>query len=95
MPAASYRQIADVPITSHDNAGGLERTRYEFNVEADQWSEAKSLADAIITVLSGYRRNAGDTVRIDGIFLLNRFQNYDDNTGIFREILDFRVYHAS
>jgi len=95
MPAASYRQISDVPYVTHSHPNGLERTRYEFNVEADQWSEAKNLADALITVLSGYRRGAADTVRIDGIWLMNRFQDYDDNTGIHREILDFRVYHES
>lgn len=93
MPAVSYNRVTTVPVSALGTSASLASSRFQFDCWSKTPSEAGNIAntiryslDSLVTTIMG--------VRIGGITMLDEFSNYEPDAELFRESMDFEVWHS-
>lgn len=90
LPAARYEIISAVPVSTHDDAGGLVRARVQVDAYAATYSAARTLANTIRGALDGYRASSG-TIRT--IVRERENPTFEDVTGLMPVSVDYFIYY--
>lgn len=81
-------QIIDSPEL---HVGGYVESRVQFSCWAETDTEADTLATALRTALEGYHGAMGTThVRV---LVANRMDDYEDMSGLYRQIVDALLFY--
>jgi len=89
FPAIVTNRITTTPIYTHDGVSDLSSKFYQLRTWALTHEAAVDLADIIEGILSGYNGGMGSRI-LGAVFLLNRIDGYDPETGMGSQILDFQ-----
>lgn len=94
FPAISYQLITSNRI--HDMSGpkGVAVKLLQITCWAESYSEIKTLASKVRIALDGFRGTINSETDIGGIALMGDHDDYDPDTGIYSEILEFSVPHG-
>ena len=93
LPAIVYQKISGPKLYSHDGEAGLAYPRIQFSCMADDPDEATSVAAQLQAALSAYT-DSGLTTPIEASFILNEFDDYEQDTDIYRVLVDYRIWHG-
>lgn len=89
LPCIVYQQIHGPRVYSHEGDSQLLYPRYQFSCWAKTYKEAKQVAEALASLLSGYS-NRPD---VQAIFVDFEQDTYDPEVKQHRAMIDFRVWH--
>lgn len=92
LPALTFFRVSTLAEFSHDGAA-LEGPLFQVSVWSKSALEAQQLALDVKRAASGFRGHVAG-VEINGSFLRNHFELYDDATEIYHHPMDFRVWYA-
>lgn len=90
FPEVTYQVISSSRPYVHEGAAGLTTKVVQYDVWAKSYQECKSVAKALREALEGYRGTM-DGVTVYAVFLLSQLDDYDQETGIYRQTMDFEV----
>jgi hypothetical protein len=88
-PCIVYQQITGPRTYTHDGDSILSYPRYQFSCWAETYAQAKAVAEALTTLLSGY----SNPPEIQVIFVDYEMDTYDQDVNAHRALVDFRVWH--
>lgn len=96
LPCIEYRQLSGQTEHSHDSNADLARPRYQFTAISASYSQAKTLANAIVAALNNYQGTVS-SVQIDAILKQNQMDLFtrteDQSASTFSSLVDFVVFH--
>lgn len=90
LPAAAYQVITTPRDYLQDGQSTFTGPRVQITVSADSYDEARTVAEAFRSLLSGYRGTSGGVV-FHGIFLENEYDGYSFETEIKTVRQDYRI----
>lgn len=91
-PAATYEQVGmGADDMTLDGPSGLRGPRVRVNVWAGTEDEVDTVAASVRGALHGFRGLAGADV-VDGAFLAADVPLYEEDTELYRRMLEFNVY---
>ena len=91
FPVIVLNKISKIPMYTNDGANGTNSQFYQVRAWAETHEGANDLADIIEGLLSGYQGGMGEGSRTLGaVFLLNRIDDTEPETGLFSQIMDFQ-----
>lgn len=96
-PCISYQLVAANRDHTQDGGSGLVEARYQFNCYASKYVDAKAIGEALRKDLDGFKGDVGtapNIATIDGMFLENIQDGYDDELDVFWVTVDFTVLHT-
>ena len=93
-PALSYWRVSGPREHALDGPAGYAHPRIQVDAWANDYATAKSLIEAAIAALDGYRGNAGG-VNVIGIFALGDHDVFEPRTKTFHRAADFEVQHGA
>lgn len=91
-PAIAYHRISTPREHSHDGPSGLAHPRFQFDLYARTYAGISELAEGVRASLDGYKGLLGG-VDVQGVFLEDDDDGYDDDLEVFWRRLDFTVWH--
>lgn len=96
LPAIVIHKVSGPREHSHDGPSALAHPRYQFDIYAKDAQAANDLAEKVRLALDGYKGTMGgvDGVRVDGVFLEDERDDYDDGAEVQACSLDFTVWHG-
>ncbi len=77
MPALAYQRISGRPTYSHDGDAGLGWARIQITCQAESYQEAKAVAAAVRTALTG-ASGVWDDTTVDAAFVENDRDGWAD-----------------
>lgn len=92
-PAIVYHRISGPREHSHDGSSGLAHPRFQLDMYAGSYLEAKALADAVRVAIDGYKGTV-EGVEIQAIFLENDDDGHDDELKVYWFQADYIIWHA-
>lgn len=92
MPALTYQMVDEPVITTHDNQQ-LFTARIQFDAWGGSFGSAHAVADALFTVLHGYK-GMMSTVAVGGVFRQLKRDDSDPDVALYRVIQDFIFNYA-
>lgn len=96
LPVIEYRQLSGQKEHSHDANADLARPRYQFTAISASYSQAKTLAAAIVAALDNYQGTVSG-VKIDAVQKQNQMDLFtrteDEGNSTFSSLVDFVVFH--
>lgn len=92
-PAIVYHRISGPREHSHDGASGLAHPRFQFDCYAPTYAGAKDLSERVRAALDGYRGLMGGSVDVNGAFLEDDDDGYDDDLQVYWWRQDFIIWH--
>ena len=97
LPALVYQRISSVRDHTHDATTGLAHPRIQVTAIATTYNAAKTLANAVRTLLDNYKGPTSDGVVIDAILFQNEMDVFnlagDQRLNTFGVMVDFVVWH--
>ena len=90
LPACAYQTITTARDYSHDGQTSLAEPRIQITISALSRASAEAVAEALRTLLSGYRGEIDGTT-IGSIFLENEYDGYNLDSGIITVRQDYRI----
>lgn len=95
LPAVVYRRIsaAEVAQTHEATPAGLARPRFQIDCWATTSTGAEAVGEQVRLALEGYQNKSADP-RIDGVLLADRRGLRDPNNNLYRDSLDFFIWHS-
>lgn len=91
FPAIVTNKISKIPVYTQDGADSTHSEFYQVRTWDETHEGTNTLADIIEGQLSGYRGGMGAGERVLGaVFLLNRIDDTEPETGLFSQIMDFQ-----
>jgi hypothetical protein len=96
LPAIAYQKIDSTKTANHAGASQLARSRFQFTCQAETYSDAKALAEAVRHCWEGYRGTVA-TVRIDGTLIDNDQDGYNEPLSLVIQPsvrMDVIIWHA-
>lgn len=96
LPAIVIHKVSGPREHSHDGSSGLARPRFQFDMYAATAEAANDLAEKVRLALDGFRGTMGGVsgVRVDGVFLENERDDYDDSAEVQAVSQDYIVWHG-
>lgn len=94
-PAIAYHRISGPREHSHDGSSGLAHPRFQLDLFARTHVAAKDLAEKVRLALDGYKGVMGGVggVDVNGAFLEDDDDGYDDDLKVYWWRMDFTVWH--
>lgn len=92
-----YTRISGAGDYHMQGASGYVRPRIQIAAWAKDPDAAVTLANAVKTRLDGYSGDMGsgsNLVKVQGVFLLDEREMYDDQVQMFGVMRDFAIHHA-
>lgn len=93
MPAITYNRISTVPVNALGTSASLASSRFQFDCYSKKSSEASNLASKIQASLDAFIGTILG-VKIGGIMMIGQFSAYEPDAELFRESIDFDVWHS-
>ena len=95
MPALAYQRISASRDMAHDGPAGMAYPRFQLTCLATTYGGAKALCNALRVALDGYRGLMGGAsgVQVEGIFVENDFDGYNQEGGEQVVRLDITIQH--
>jgi hypothetical protein len=90
LPAAAYQVISRISFVAHDGATGISQSRVQFDCDGTTYAAAKQLAEALVTILNGYR---GDPGVLMSARLSNMIDGYSLDPDRWTVRVDFLIVH--
>ena len=87
-PYVTVNEVSDAREYSHQGYSDLRRTRWQINVYAQTYVQAKQTAAEVITAMENWR---GDGIHFTP--LQNKLDLYEDATSLYHIPLDFFIYY--
>lgn len=98
LPAISYTEVSGPRVTTHDEAsGGLAHKRYQVDSWATTYSGAKALSKQVRVALNGFSgavSHGADSLTLQASLIAEERDDYDAETGIYRVIQDYIIWHG-
>lgn len=91
LPAAAYQVITTQREYVMEGQSGFSGPRVQITVTANSYDEARTVAEAFRSLLSGYR-GTEESVVFHGIFLENEYDGYSFETEIKTVRQDYRIH---
>ncbi len=92
-PAIVYHRISGVREPNQQGPSGLTHPRFQFDCYGATYAAAKGLADAVRFALDGFQGTMGGGPHVSAAFVENDADDYDDELGIHRQIVDVVIWH--
>lgn len=95
-PALRYQRISDPDVASSlDDTGpaGMGRPRFQFDIYAESAGEAKAVGDQVVAAWENFRGVVAGVSIYRGQ-KVNRRDGYEDEVNLYRESLDFFIWHG-
>lgn len=95
LPRVVLHTISREPDYNMNQASGLVSTRIQVDCLGETYASAQAVANAIVTLLSGYKGTTG-TTKFDGIFMdsmRDALEEDDTPSDLFGVSLDFTLWH--
>lgn len=92
LPATTFHRISGVPSYSQSGPSGFENVRIQFDCWAIDPLSAQRVAQALMQAISGFKGMMGNEA-IGGCFITNVIDDLDDETGLYRMIVDAEFEH--
>lgn len=89
FPAIVANKISKIPMYTNDGVDGTNSQFYQVRTWDQTHEGAVALADVVEGLLSGYRGGMGSRI-LGAVFLLNRIDDIEPETGLHSQILDFQ-----
>jgi hypothetical protein len=91
-PALTYQVIARVAEPTL-NTGGLVKLRAQFESFAGDYATADTLRNAVISSISGFTGQVGDTF-VQRAIILSQYDYYEDEIQIYRLVTEAYLFFA-
>lgn len=92
VPSLVYQRISTPRRSTHTGPSGLAWPRFQFSCWGATLNAASDLADQLRFALDGYQGTVGGTY-FAGIHIANELDDEDTETGHWRRIVDYTVWH--
>lgn len=93
LPAVVYQRISTVRRSTFDGSLLMAETRFQFDVWAERQADVAPVSFALTRALHGYNGYMGDFyVQIPR--QSNEFDSYETDTGLYRRMCEFIVWHS-
>lgn len=92
LPALVWQRISTPREYSQSGSSHYAMPRFQFACWANTRLETLQVADALRTALEAYKGAMGSEI-VYGIFVENELSGYDPDTGLRRQIVDYRIDH--
>lgn len=92
LPLIVYQEIAPGRTYTHNGDCALSKALYQFSCWSESYMEAKQVAEALRTLLSG-RQYMGGANPIPAIFQTEELDMYDPDVSLHRVILSFTIWY--
>ena len=94
-PAIVYHRISGPREHSHDGSSGLAHPRFQFDLYAASHVACKDLAEKLRLALDAFKGTMGGAggVDVNGVFLEDDDDGYDDDFKVFWWRMDFILWH--
>ena len=89
FPAIVANKISKIPMYTNDGVDSTNNQFYQVRTWDETHEGAVALADIVEGLLSGYRGGMGSRI-LGAVFLLNRIDDIEPETGLYSQILDFQ-----
>lgn len=102
LPYITFQRVSNAHIRHMGGSSQFTTARFQINCWAASESAAESLGEEVrvaFDTFTGTLGSGGDAVTVQGAFLEEDYDDFADpndgsETGLFRRILDFLVWHA-
>lgn len=91
-PLVVYQRISGIRIHSHSGPSGLASPRFQFSAWGESFSDAKNVAEQVRLALDGYAGTMG-SLAVGACLIATELDQYEPDTGLYRTILDFFIWH--
>ena len=91
LPAATYQRVAGTTQNTLDGPSALRGPRIRVDVWDETFGGARTVGDAVLIALDGFRGPAG-AEEIGGAFLALEQSLYEDDTELYRVMMEFHVW---
>lgn len=92
LPAIAYQKISSPKTISHGGDSHLAQSRIQFTIQADTYSDAKSVSGQLRACWAGYRATVAG-VRIDGALVQDDRDGWSEQHGAPVVRVDVMVWH--
>jgi hypothetical protein len=92
LPALVYQRIGSVPEYSQSGYAGLTSARMQLTCWGTTLVSAKNTAEQVRLALGGYKGPMGMST-VGASFIENEMDDLDEETGLFRVIMDVTLWH--
>jgi hypothetical protein len=92
LPAIVYQRIGGVPEYSQSGFSNLTPVRMQITCWGTTLMSAKNVAIQVKLALGGYRGPMGSST-VGAIFIEDELDDLDEETGLYRVILDVLLWH--
>jgi len=87
-----YTKITTSTTYSHDGSDKIETARYQFDGYAQKKIDALNIIEEVQELLDNFHGWMGDT-RVQGVFVLDEFDDYEDETGLYRNETELKFQY--
>lgn len=95
-----YFRVLETELYHYLGRAGLVGARFQIDVLSQTNGQANALADLVKEALSGYSglwsyggNSPSDTVPVQGVFLQTAFEDYDEETKLYRVSRDYMIWY--
>ena len=92
LPAVVYHRISGPREHSMDGSSGLAHPRFQFDMYGRTYAAAKDVSDKMRLALDAFKGTIGG-VDINGAFLEDDSDGYDDDLEIYWFQADYEIWH--
>jgi len=96
LPAVTYQRISNLYLSSHDNAGGTARPRFQFNCWGLTYASAQAVNIQLRAALNGYKGTVTvglETLRIQGALIADEREDADPDSGLWWISADYFIWY--
>ena len=94
LPACTYRRVSTAREYTHDGDALLDRVRYQFDVWAETYAEARQQAETLRATWSGYSGQVYENpeIHIGAAFLVGERDLSEPETNSYRVSMDVSMW---
>ena len=93
LPAMTYQLVSDAHDYTQTGQSALGDPRYQINCWGSTYGDAKSLAEALIAQISGYKGSMGSAT-VYTAFMEDNRDNVDPVTGRYWVSVDVKIFNS-
>lgn len=95
LPAATYQVISVTPLYSLDTRVNLTKMRLQIDTWSSDYSDAKTLAAAIVSILDNFTGALPDGTSVLGIQARTSSDLFEPKALMYRTLLEFNIQFAT
>ena len=87
-----FQRILTNRVYAHDGNSGLVMARYQFDAYANKKQDAVLIINELKTLIDNYSGLLGES-KVQGVFIVNEFDTLDQDSGMYREEIEFNIQY--